>query len=626
MKPSVLLCVNSVKLCVILLKKLHRDPLRIHRVPLSAIITFLFLLLFVVSAAQDYFYSIHQEQNEFYKQFGDQPAAFYDSLNGYPGQVKLTGESDCRLQRIMFGFHPYWAGSAYLNYRWNLLSDLCYFSCEVDPSTGDPVTIHDWLTDPAIDSARAHGVRVHLCATIFSGHTAFFNNPAARQTLIDNLISLVRARNADGVNMDIEAMPSSVSDSMMAFMQDLSLQLKAAVPGAILSIDLPAVDWDEDFKIDSLSAYLDWFFIMAYDYYWSGSSQAGPVSPLFSMTASYDYSLSRTISNYESRGMNPDKLILGVPYYGRKWKTVSETIPSQTLGSSSALTYSNVRNNSGTYNASAYRWEPVSFSSCYIFFQNNNWYQCFIGLERDLREKYDIVNYRGLAGAGIWALSYDDGYHEYWQAISDKFTDCFIPLQYDTLYDSGGPHWNYYGDEDYTLTIDHGFGETRYMTFTSFGLEGPFDSLWLYAGPDTIYPMIGAYSGTAGPGTLLSTNGAFTLKFKSDAIFNFSGWSAVYHDGSMNFDEAGKEFDENLFLYPNPTTGPIYIGIRNGFIPIKIEVRDVLGREVFCPGTAELSIQSQHVKIDFSALPSGLYYLVLTNNSETTLLRRFMKY
>jgi hypothetical protein len=576
-------------------------------------------------AAQIIPQSIHYEQSEYYRQFGDQSRSFYDSLKGCTHTMQNATRSDCQLQRIVFGFHPYWAGSDYLNYRWNLVSDLCYFSYEVNPADGEPVTYHDWLTDPAIDSAQAQGVRVHLCATIFEGHTAFFTNPAARQNLVKNLVSLVLQRNADGINMDIETMPSSVSDSVTVFMQELSEELKSVVPGGIVSIDLPAVNWDNDFQVAGLNNWVDWFFVMGYDYYWNGSSQAGPVSPLYSMTSGYDYSLSRTISAYEKEGLDPEKLILGIPYYGRQWRTESGSIPSPILANGTALTYAVVRNNESAYKPENYTWEPNSLSSCYIFFQNDSWYQCFIGLERDLRKKYDIVNYRDFAGIGIWALGYDDGYPELWQAISDKFTDCYIPLTYDTLYDSGGPTWNYYAGEEYFLTIDHGFNDKRYLSFSAFNMEDGYDSLWLYAGPDTTFPFQGGFSGQVDPTTFTSENGAFTLRFSSDGLHNALGWRAVYHDGSLAVKEIKLENEDDFSIYPNPAKDFITIEFPDEEMFGHCFIVDVTGKVVFYSEYGSKSYKAGKIRHDISILPDGVYSIFATDKSGKCSSEQFVK-
>jgi len=570
----------------------------------------LLLIIIMQTNAQGLHQSIHAEQQEYYNQFGDKTTAFYDSINGFQKRGIIAGNSDCQLQRKIFGFHPYWAGSDYLNYQWNLISDFCYFSYEVIPNTGEPGTYHGWLTDPAIDSAQTHGVKTHLCATLFSGHNTFFTNLPARQTLITNLISLVRQRNANGVNMDIEAVPASLRDSITSFMQDLSIQLKAVIPGALVSIDLPAVDWGHAFDVIAMDPYVDLFFVMAYDYYWNGSAQAGPVSPLYSLTSTYDYSLARSVSAYETAGVEKGKFILGVPYYGRQWKTQSNTIPSPILANGSALTYANVRNNSGNYNSVNYEWEQNSHSSCYIFFQNDNWNQCFIGLDRDLRKKYDLVNYRGLGGIGIWALGYDDGYPDLWQAISDKFSDCYIPLIYDTLYDSGGPAWNYYTNEEYVMTIDQGFNDLRYLSFSDLSLEEGYDSLWLYAGPDTSYALLGAFSGNEGPANFLSENGAFTLKFKSDGLQNASGWMAVYHEGSLGIDEKSSGNTADILIYPNPALENVIIAVPDDVSGENILVYDVNGKILF---SRELKGNSlpENISINISVWPAGIYSVAL---------------
>jgi GH18 family chitinase len=566
-------------------------------------------------SAQDQIQSIHSEQQSHYRQFGNQSRSFYDSLSGFKAKSNYFVRSDCQLNRVVFGFHPYWAGSDYLEYQWNLLSDLCYFSYEVNPSNGEAENYHGWLTDPAIDSAQAHGVKVHLCATIFSGHTGFFTNMTARQTLISNLVSLVQQRNADGINMDIEAMPSSVSDSVVVFMHDLSVQLKAVLPEAKVSIDLPAVNWGNDFQVAEMNNWVDWFFVMGYDYYWNSSPQAGPVSPLYSMTSGNDISLARTISDYEATGLEPGKFILGMPYYGRQWRTQYGSIPSPILATGTAMTYAAVRNNSGTYNASNFTWEPNSLSSCYIFFQNDSWYQCFIGLDRDLRKKYDIVNYRDLAGIGIWALGYDNGYNELWQAISDKFTDCYIPLVYDTIYDSGGPAWNYYVNEDYIMTIDHGFSDSRYLSFSGFSLEAGYDSLWLFAGPDTTFSFLGGFSGQENPGTFTSGNGAFTLKFKSDGMQNASGWRAVYHNGSLGVNENKKDNEDILLIYPNPAGDYITVEVTDDDSFVRWIIVDITGKVVLHSGSGFKSYKHRKIKLDISILPDGVFSIVIINRS-----------
>jgi len=501
---------------------------------------------------QEGFQSIHQEQSQYYSQYGEKDAVFYDSINGYLSKDQAVLRDSCALGKVVFGFHPYWMGTSYLEYRWNLVSDLCYFSCEVDPSTGNLTTVHDWLTDPSVDSARAHGVKVHLCATLFSGHTAFFSNPEAQQQLIGNLIGLVNQRGANGINIDFEALPGTVGEELTAFMISLSEQFHAALPGSKVSIDLPAVNWGGVFDIMTLRDYVDYFFVMGYDYYWNNSGTAGPVAPLYTMTAGYDYSLCRSVSEYQSQGMPAGKFILGLPYYARLWKTTSGNIPSSTIGSGTAYTYAYIMNNQvGGFVPENLEWEGNSFSSCFIYFQNSDWYQCFIPMQRDLKKRYDLVNYRGLAGIGIWALGYDRGRDELWDALRSKFTGCRETAIADTLYDCGGPAWNYYNDEDYEIRVDPPFDGPRYLEFRSFSTEAGADSLSIFFLPDSIPLPQGAFTGSQWPGPFTLDSGAYLIRFRSDGSMTSAGWEAIWHDGTLGIFSPGPAAPL-LAACPNP--------------------------------------------------------------------------
>ncbi len=555
--------------------------------------------------------SIHQEQGAFYRKYSGEDILFFDSLNGF--RLDENREiNDCRLERRVFGYYPYWSGSAYLNFRWNLLSDLCYFSYEVNPSNGEPSTIHDWHTDPAIDSALANDVRVHLCVTLFSGHATFFSNPAARQALIDNLILLIQQRSAHGINLDFEAVPLSQANHMTSFVADLHAQMEAEIPDADLSMAIPAINWNGTFDIPALRDHLDFFMVMGYDYYWNGSADAGPVTPLYTLTLSSDYSLARTIADYLADGISPDKFVLGIPYYGRQWKTKTGQVPSQILANGVALTYANIRNNGGTnYSSQNFIWEPKSFSSAYIFFQNGSWNQCFIGLDRDARKWYDQVNYNGLAGIGIWALGYDNGYPDLWQAISDKFTDCYIPLVYDSLYDAGGPAWNYYPGGEYVMTIDHRWNDNRYLTFMGFNLEDGYDSLVIFAGTDTTAPMLAVLTGEDIPGTFSSPTGEFTMKFHADNLNQRPGWMAVYHNGSLGMSEKVPDVFNEMTICPNPSSTTATVRWTGGSQFSGMIMADAKGSIVLHKMLSVNSLSLQSTEIDLTPYPPGIYTLIL---------------
>ncbi len=475
---------------------------------------------FMVSAQEHP--SIHQIESEYYSNHEFSDTAEVLTKNPIQNQ-------GCTLEKRVFGWHPYWVGTVYTNYQWNLLSDLCYFSYEFNASTGNPTDTHGWFTTSVVDSAQAHGTRVHLCVTMFDAtdHTTFFGSTTAQTNLITNLINAVDARNADGINLDFEGVSSSHKTALTAFVKLIADSLHTRIPGAELTIAMPAIDWGGTWDISALNSYVDLFIFMGYDYYYGGSSIAGPTGPTYTFNT-FNYNISRTISYYLHEGMTPSKLLVGVPYYGFEWKTDALSIPANTESSGTARSYSYIRNNGNRYSTANYHWEPNSLESYWAFDSIGNHYQSWVDNERAMSRKFDLINIRDIGGIGIWALGYDNGYTDFWDLIAEKFSDCAVVPCTDTIWDLGGPGNDHHHFEDFVYTIqpDNATGLT--LAFQSFELEANYDSLFIYDGPDTNSPIIGSYSGTTSPGTIIATGNSLTLEFFSDVATSEAGWEAYW--------------------------------------------------------------------------------------------------
>ncbi len=104
--------------------------------------------------------------------------------------------------------------------------------------------------------------------------------------------------------------------------------------------------------------------------------------------------------------------------------------------------------------------------------------------------------------------------------------------------DSGGESGDYSNSENYTLTF---FPETEGASikaeFVSFQTEANYDKLYVYDGSSTSSPLIGTYSGSTSPGTIVSSadNGALTFKFISDYGWTYQGWKAIISCDGVTF-------------------------------------------------------------------------------------------
>lgn len=470
--------------------------------------------------------SIHSVESDYYSVH-----SFIDPNPNYHKQPTLN--SGCNLNKRVFGWHAYWTNASgnYNNYQWNLLSDLCYFSYEFNASTGAPTNTHSWATASVIDSAQAHGTKVHLCVTMFNStdHTTFFGSQSAQNTLISNLVNAVESRNGDGINIDFEGVSSTHKTALTAFVIRLADSLHTRIPGSELSIAMPAVDWGGTWDLVALNPYVDLFIIMGYDYYYGGSGTAGPTDPLYNFSVGYNYTLSKSITYYLSGGISQSKLLLGLPYYGFEWQTSSLSIPSSTLSTGSSKTFANIKaNGSGFYSNSNKLWDPNSLSPCWAYSNAGLFYQAWVNDARSMGRRFDLVNIRNIGGIGIWALGYDNGYTDFWDLIANKFSDCAEMPCSDTLWDLGGPTRNYYNNERFVYTIAPENASIVSLDFSSFSLEAGFDSLYVYDGLTVLAPLIGGYSGSTSPGIINSSGNALTIQFHSDGATTSTGWSAIW--------------------------------------------------------------------------------------------------
>ncbi|MFI5149976.1 MAG: glycosyl hydrolase family 18 protein [Bacteroidia bacterium] len=495
----------------------------------------LFLCSCLSLTAQQRHKSFMQEQSEYYSQFHFTKSEQWDSLLGRtPAPVSASSSTksmttSCTLNKRVFGWFPYWQSSTYTHFQWNLLSDLCYFDYTVTPSTGaNSNGSYAWRTDPGVTAALSNGVKAEITITLFSSFTTFFGSSTAMTTCINNCVSELNARpGAKGINVDFEGMASTDKANFTAFIHQLNTALKAANPNYEVSICLYAVDWGPVFNIPALNPDVALYIIMGYDYYYGGSATAGPSGPLYDFQTGYNYDQSKSITAYLKAGVPLSKLCLGVPYYGESWPTSTGTAPSSTTGTGSSLIYNTFRTNASGY-YSTFRWEPNSFTPYYPYQISGAWHQAWIDNAYSYGKRYDVVNQRGIAGIGIWAMGYDDGYPELWTTIQNKFSTCAVVPCTDTIYDMGGPHMPYYDGEDYTYTIAPTGATSVSLSFSSFSVEAGKDTLWLYNGPSTASPLIGKYTGTTSPGAVGGSSTSITMRFKSAGTTPGQGFQAIW--------------------------------------------------------------------------------------------------
>ncbi|MFB0515566.1 MAG: glycosyl hydrolase family 18 protein [Candidatus Neomarinimicrobiota bacterium] len=321
--------------------------------------------------------------------------------------------------REIIGYLPYWQYDSYPNLDYNLLTQINYFSAELD-TNGNIINDHNWPRAELINFVHTRGVKVKLCATLFDwGGTnkieTLLSSSANRQRAIDNLLAEVQAAGADGVDIDFEPLPASQRDNMVNFMQDLTNAVHNNIPGSLVTMATPAVDWSGAWDYNALARIVDGLFIMAYDYHWSSSPTAGPVSPL----DGFSWNVRRTVNDYLTKtGSNSSKIVLGLPYYGYDWPVSSTAKYAATTSTGQSRIYSQASSMAETYGSN---WDNNSFTPWFNY-QSEGIRQVWYDDSLSLSLKYNLALDKDLAGVGMWALGYDGDQLELWGALADHFT------------------------------------------------------------------------------------------------------------------------------------------------------------------------------------------------------------
>ncbi|KAK6643069.1 hypothetical protein RUM43_004572 [Polyplax serrata] len=232
------------------------------------------------------------------------------------------------------------------------------------------------------------------------------------------------------------------------------LLLSAAVPASFEAI---AAGYD----VPEISKYLDFINVMTYDFHGQWERQVGHNSPLYSLDSATSYQKKLTV-DYSARewvkqGAPKEKLMIGMPTYGRSFTLVNESqfdigapasgggTPGKYTGEAGFMSYYEVCDFLQKENTTLV-WDneqQVPFA-----YKEDQW----IGFddERSLKTKIEWLKEEGFGGIMIWSVDMDDfkgqcgtGKYPLIKAMKGELENYKVKLEYDGPYESSNPNGQY---------------------------------------------------------------------------------------------------------------------------------------------------------------------------------------
>lgn len=346
-----------------------------------------------------------------------------------PISLSITAEP----KKEVYGFMPYWMVGSEEEISLNALTTIALFALDVDGkgnilttnADGQPNLGWNMWNDPKLDDfikrVKQRRLNIELAIKCFNNDDIekLVSSDEAQKTFIANAVYLVNTKSLTGINLDFEYVGTPdqrITDGFTRLVTNLSTELQRQIPNSRLTIDtyINSAQIPRMFDVEVLSNYVDAFIVMGYDIH-TPLGDPGPISPMEG-----EMGILWFMESYLEK-VQPEKLILAVPYYAYDW-TVPNVNPNPESTSSIIMPYAEVAELSRKQNI---LWDDTSQTPYYKYKNESDGsiHEVHFENTRSLGIKYDYVNRKNLRGIGIWALGYDGQNSDLRSLILEKFAN-----------------------------------------------------------------------------------------------------------------------------------------------------------------------------------------------------------
>jgi chitinase len=240
-----------------------------------------------------------------------------------PAGLKQAGKE--RLSKVVMGYYPYWEKGAFnhskINYRY--LTHIAHAFTKPD-SDGNLIVDEDYIYPELVREAHKHGVKIIMSTGGWErceGFPGMASSAENRERFIDQVIGFCKKHDYDGVDIDWEYVSNQEEQkNFVLLIEELSKALREFNPPLQLSMAVPSGHFRGRWiNYEELIDEFDYISFMTYDYHGQWIYHSGHNSPLYTCNNDPCGSMNGTYSYSQLRRIPQEKLLLGIPFYGRSF-------------------------------------------------------------------------------------------------------------------------------------------------------------------------------------------------------------------------------------------------------------------------------------------------------------------
>lgn len=259
-------------------------------------------------------------------------------------------------------------------------------------------SIDSLASDTYVSQAHRQGIEVWGLCNDFSPNMKIgkvLGSTSKRQKLAKNLIAEAIRYSLDGINIDFENVKADSGEDFIQFIRELGIMCRSN--GIVLSVDnYPVREYNQHYNRTEQAKVADYVITMAYDEYYSGSEEAGPVSSITYVKDSTERVLEQVPEN---------QAIIALPFYSRHWKEKTKDGKVSLSSEACSMKYAQeILQDSGAKEV----WDDETGMNYLEFTSDKELHKMWIEDINSLQVKMEEVAKHNTAGVAFWKLGLED--------------------------------------------------------------------------------------------------------------------------------------------------------------------------------------------------------------------------